>query len=139
MSTDTCPQAHVGHFCPVCGWLASPKPPAAELVEEYAQLKSEVAEARKREADTPTPERVTLTDEGRDDYSDLTSKWRGASESARRAEHHWPADCLAEAADLVDSLAAREQALRDERGVLRERVTELEAAVATARALRGDR
>lgn len=45
----------------------------------------------------------------------LTSKWRDASAAARKAEHHWPADCLAEAADVVDRLNA--QAAEHEREV----------------------
>lgn len=35
---------------------------------------------------------------------DLTRKWRDASKAARKAEHHWPADCLAEAAAILDDI-----------------------------------
>jgi hypothetical protein len=34
----------------------------------------------------------------------LQDRWRGASASARKSEHHWPADCLAEAADVLDHM-----------------------------------
>ena len=33
-------------------------------------------------------------------------RWRDAAEAARRAEHHWPADSLLEAADAVERLSA---------------------------------
>lgn len=41
------------------------------------------------------------------DVSDLVAKWSDASVAARKSEHHWPADCLAEAAEVVTRLADR--------------------------------
>lgn len=38
--------------------------------------------------------------------SDL-DKWRRAAEAARKLEHHFPADCLAEAISEVESLRAK--------------------------------
>jgi len=35
-----------------------------------------------------------------------TDRLRRASQAARKAEHHWPADCLMEAAHTIDSLRA---------------------------------
>lgn len=40
------------------------------------------------------------------DVESLAEKWESASMAARRSEHHWPADCLAEAAATVRQLAA---------------------------------
>jgi hypothetical protein len=34
----------------------------------------------------------------------LQDRWRQASAAARKSEHHWPADCLAEAADVLDQM-----------------------------------
>ena len=39
-------------------------------------------------------------------------RWREASRAARASEHHWPADCLAEAADVLDSLMEERAAVR---------------------------
>lgn len=47
------------------------------------------------------------------------TRWTAASEAARKAGHHWPADCLAEAAlilpDLLDRLKAAEEELAEQR------------------------
>lgn len=48
----------------------------------------------------------TVTEAQEGGRSDLTDKLRRASATYRTAEHHWPADCLAEAADAIDSLLA---------------------------------
>lgn len=39
-------------------------------------------------------------------------RWREASRAARASEQHWPADCLAEAADVHDSLIQERAAVR---------------------------
>lgn len=43
--------------------------------------------------------------------SGLGSRLLDASVAARKAEHHWPADCLAEAAEVIDSTTTRLKAL----------------------------
>ena len=42
-----------------------------------------------------------------------TDKWRRASQAARKSEHHWPADCLMEAADAMDALRVSIRRLAD--------------------------
>lgn len=49
-------------------------------------------------------------------YESLARKWMDASASARRLHIHFPADCLAEAAEFVRGLAARETKARAEAG-----------------------
>ncbi len=44
--------------------------------------------------------------------TDLQTRFRLASASARKSEHHWPADCLAEAADVLDGVQDRLKALQ---------------------------
>lgn len=41
-------------------------------------------------------------------------KWRAASDAARRSEHHFPADCLAEAIATVKLLRDRHDSLAEE-------------------------
>lgn len=41
----------------------------------------------------------------RDDYTDLAERWDSASATVRAFEHHWPADCLAEAAEFARALS----------------------------------
>lgn len=72
----------------------------------------------------------------------LTAKWRDASEAARKSQHHFPADCLAEAALVVETLtadlAAAEQARDDwhitARTMLEQR-DDAEQVIANVRAL----
>jgi hypothetical protein len=40
-----------------------------------------------------------------------TDRMRGASAAVRKFEYHWPADCLAEAADTIDHLRAHVEKL----------------------------
>ncbi|WP_216849468.1 hypothetical protein [Pimelobacter simplex] len=50
------------------------------------------------------------------------AKWLSASEAARKAEHHFPADCLAEAALVVASLDGHLHAAEQEAATLRAQV-----------------
>lgn len=76
----------------------------------------------------------------------LTAKWRDASEAARKSQHHFPADCLAEAALVVEALtdelaAARadadewHQAYMIETDLRVDQVREREQVIANVRAL----
>lgn len=52
----------------------------------------------------------------------LSEKWLSAAEAARKAEHHFPADCLAEAAQVVQGLYGHLAAAEQEAAALREQV-----------------
>lgn len=75
---------------------------AAEYARKAADglfdLESQINEGWRPPAQViETPEAATAT----------TTKWRNASKAARKAEHHWPADCLAEAAEILDDIQER--------------------------------
>lgn len=44
---------------------------------------------------------------------DLTRKWIAAAGAARRAEHHWPADCLMEAVEVLETVREQRHDLRE--------------------------
>lgn len=57
----------------------------------------------------------------------LLRKWLAASDAARASEHHFPADCLAEAIDTVQHIATRAEAAERELAALREAVEDFAA------------
>jgi hypothetical protein len=59
--------------------------------------------------------------------SEIPDKWRDASKAARKLEHHWPADCLAEAADVYDNLLAERDRARSIAAALEAQLARVEA------------
>lgn len=57
--------------------------------------------------------------------ADPTEKWLSASAAARKAEHHFPADCLAEAAHVARALIARAESAEAALAGLREGIETL--------------
>ncbi|KAB2806978.1 hypothetical protein F9L07_28510 [Pimelobacter simplex] len=80
-----------------------------------------VARAKELEADAPAPAPEPS------DRAGLSEKWLSASDAARKAEHHFPADCLAEAALVVASLEGHLHAAEQEAAALRAQVAAVEA------------
>lgn len=85
---------------------------AARLIRETAEWL--IAEAVHLEQSRLAADGRLLPEDGTDDEDgdgeqddtewreEITRKWRDASEAARRSEHHFPADCLAEAVEMLN-------------------------------------
>lgn len=79
------------------------------------------------ERDAARAEVARLTGEVEPIDPGLLRKWLAASDAARASEHHFPADCLAEAIDTVQRIATRAEAAERELVALREAVEGLAA------------
>lgn len=108
-TTDTLRAAidRVEHMASVLDGLGT-----TSVYESAAEIAAEIRAAINGDAaPAPTDNQPTEDAEDAEDAefrAALARKWLDASEAARKLEHHWPADCLAEAAHMLTSAPAED-------------------------------